>query len=350
MPSIRFGYQDVLLGIASAALILTTACANSGSDASLQIPNSVQTATTASPSRSTVVITPGVAPVPTATASSEPRDANQLKCSKVADSPFDPEQVGDSVPLWQFGDQVTREVLEACRLAASAGGSHQGQYEFDYARALDVTGQFEAAVDHYKRALEAGHTIAAYSLATMSITGTGMKRDPKAAVNWYATAAKGGHPDGYAMLGIITLLSRGDLEQRAKEAARFFEVAADQHSSVGMALLGSAYRFGVGEPKDASKAAELYRQSIEAPNKRLKVPDAIQDAMYQLGFMLAKGDGVPKDVTRAKSYLDLSVGNQVGSGGRVGDGYVPAFSLLGYIEATGYRGLQKKIYITRHST
>jgi TPR repeat protein len=82
------------------------------------------------------------------------------------------------------------------------------------------------ARDHFLRAESSRHASAAYFLGVMSQNGQGVKADPREAARWFETAAERGSPD-----------------------ATF--------------LLANAYRAGAGVPKDDKKALALYEKAGE---------------------------------------------------------------------------------------
>src|SRR5262245_5527566 len=74
--------------------------------------------------------------------------------------------------------------------------------------------------------------------------------------------ASAGDPVAQRQLGIAHD-SAGSRNPNYQEAARWYQLAANQGDAIAQNNLGSLYEQGVGVPKDFSKAFELYRQSAE---------------------------------------------------------------------------------------
>jgi TPR repeat protein len=91
---------------------------------------------------------------------------------------------------------------------------------------------------------------------------------------------------------------------------------ADAGDADAQTDLGEAYESGKGLPKDAVKAADLFRQAAEKGLAR---------AQFRLGRMYARGIGVPKDAVRAAELIKKSAQND----------YAKAQEALGAMYAKG---------------
>ena len=80
--------------------------------------------------------------------------------------------------------------------------------------------------------------------------------------------------------------------------------------------LGEIYESGKGLPKDAVKAADLFRQAAEK---------GVARAQFRLGRMYVRGKGVPKDAARAADLIKQSAQND----------YAKAQEALGAMYAKG---------------
>lgn len=71
----------------------------------------------------------------------------------------------------------------------------------------------------------------------------------------------------------------------------WYKLAAERGNTKAQVVLAGLYLLGEAVPKDAAKAAELYRHAAAEGND--------PDAQYTLGYMLERGEGVKKDEIEA---------------------------------------------------
>jgi len=114
---------------------------------------------------------------------------------------------------------------------------------------------------YFRMAAEKGNSTAAYKLGEAYEEGIGLPKDPVQALDWYRRAASQG--DKYAELRI-----------------------------------GYFYQKGIVVARDPVTAVKWYRQSAGKDNIW---------AYHMLAFMLADGEGLPKDVKLARAYLEKSL-------------------------------------------
>jgi TPR repeat protein len=88
-----------------------------------------------------------------------------------------------------------------------------------------------------------------------------------------------------------------------REAIPYAQRAAAAGSPSAQLLLGRAYHFGLGTPKDLAQAARLYRASADG---------GLPDGAWGLAYMHEFGLGVPADRKTALVYYDRAAagGNQ----------------------------------------
>jgi hypothetical protein len=77
------------------------------------------------------------------------------------------------------------------------------------------------------------------------------------------------------------------------EAAKWFRKAADQGHAGVQGHLGFMYAKGIGVPKDDVEAVKWYRKAAD---------QGLVGAKAHLGFMYAEGRGVPKDEVEAVKW------------------------------------------------
>lgn len=117
------------------------------------------------------------------------------------------------------------------------------------------------AAHYFHLAAKNGNASAAYKLGEAYESGSGVAKDPAAALRWYRQAADKG--DRYAELRV-----------------------------------GWFYHKGIVVPADAVAAAQWYRKSAQKDNVW---------AYHMLAFMLMDGEGLPKDLALAQRYFEISL-------------------------------------------
>jgi hypothetical protein len=102
------------------------------------------------------------------------------------------------------------------------------------------------------------------------------------------------------------------------EAAKWYQMAAEQGDAIAQNNLGSFYQHGLGVATNYSKAVELYRWSAD---------QGFAMAQNSLGYMYDLGLGVPKDEAVAVSWYRRAAEQ----------GYPEAMMNLGvsYVQGTG---------------
>ena len=95
----------------------------------------------------------------------------------------------------------------------------------------------------------------------------------------------------------------------AKEAAKWFRMAAEQGDSDAQSILGIMYDDGQGVVQDYKEAAKWYRLAAE---------QGYSDAQYNLGVLYFNGQGVVQDYKLAHMWLNIAAtdGDEVASKGR----------------------------------
>ena len=94
---------------------------------------------------------------------------------------------------------------------------------------------------------------------------------------------------------LAELLARGlGVRQDFKEAAGWYQLAAEQGDREALYALGRLHIDGRGVEKDPARAAELFRQAGDLGQVT---------ALRELGYLHLRGEGVEKDEFRAAAYL-----------------------------------------------
>lgn len=101
-------------------------------------------------------------------------------------------------------------------------------------------------------------------------------------------------------LGAILELAHKLRKEGSDQAASWFRLAADKGSGEGMLWLADCYYFGNGVSKNREEAFRLYRQA--------EASGMANDAylLYNIGFLYSRGEGVARDVVKARKYLNAA--------------------------------------------
>jgi len=120
-----------------------------------------------------------------------------------------------------------------------------------------------AALTWFRRAETQGDIDAVNMVGRCLDNGWGTVADPSAAAGHYARAAAAGHAWAQYNLGHLYLDGRGVQRDFAKACAHY-RSAADQGHERAMNLLGRCTEEGWGTTRDLAAAADWYRRSAEA--------------------------------------------------------------------------------------
>lgn len=136
-------------------------------------------------------------------------------------------------------------------------------------------------------------------------------------------AARGGDVESMRILGKMLIEGNG-VKRDVKNGVKWIKMAAEQGDSGAMLIMGDLYRKGFGVPQDMNKAVEYYILADENGNKNAakridklslkeslpywekKVADGNKKATIKLMLAHATGDGIPKDLDKAKDLYELA--------------------------------------------
>jgi TPR repeat protein len=108
----------------------------------------------------------------------------------------------------------------------------------------------------YRRGVELGNVTAMRYLATLYVTGSGVKLDNKKAARLFRMAADRG--DALSQTSLGTVLHS---EKKFDEAFRYLTLAADQGATFAENSLGICYRDGEGMEVDLGKARYWFERA-----------------------------------------------------------------------------------------
>lgn len=158
-----------------------------------------------------------------------------------------------------------------------------------------IAGAISPDIPRIQAGAERGSIQQQIELAAAYLAGRGVPRDEKQAAFWYEKAANAGDSGAQQQIGYFYQAGIG-VERDPTRAAQWFERAAAGGLISAKVNLGVAYVWGLGVRKDPVFAAQLFR---EAAQKGSGV-----GACY-LGLMYYFGSGIPKNTTQARHWLEL---------------------------------------------
>lgn len=180
-----------------------------------------------------------------------------------------------------------------------------------------------------------------YYIARMRLYGYGQLKNNIIAMRYFQSAAEKGYLPAQRIMGSYALLE----EKNPEQALVWFKKAANENDIQAQMYCAAAYLFGVGTKKNSDLArryfiaaaksgdsiaqyavADSFLTSRQSSNKTLgllwlnkSVAQNNPAAQLKLGEMYAKGDGVSRDLNKAKELIGLSLAQ----------GYVPAMFGMG---------------------
>jgi tetratricopeptide (TPR) repeat protein len=118
---------------------------------------------------------------------------------------------------------------------------------------LTSRGRFQDAANWYRKAAEAGLSVAAYNLGTLYYNGQGFQQDYAQALHWFQAAAA--RNDAYAefQLGMMYDLGRG-VDANPEQEMYWYTKAARQGLAAAQYNLAVMYHNAEGVPQDDVKA------------------------------------------------------------------------------------------------
>ena len=178
---------------------------------------------------------------------------------------------------------------------------HYGNYyDNDELRSFDL----QKAFYWFSKAAEKNIAIALNNVALMYIFGRGVKKDVKKGIELMSKAAELGVESAQESLAKFCAGLDGRIEPDYKEAFKWIEVLAKKGSLLAKYDIGVCYFYGMGVPKDKSKAVEIWKsileEVVEKENNFIKYR-----ACRSLYECYHNGWGVAKNEEKSKEMLLL---------------------------------------------
>src|SRR5215472_14409348 len=208
----------------------------------------------------------------------------------------------DVARAFQLGIGVDRDLAEAARWfhkAADQGNPEaQCQLGFLYHTGSGVERDDREAFNWFQRAALENYAPAQFDLSLFLLRGMGTSPDLSQAVHWIMTVAEQGFPQAQTNLGIYYLRGFGVLADK-KEGIRWLRKAAKRHFAPAEFALATMYQTPSvsGLENSPSEAARWFRRAAE---------QGYAPAQNNLGFLYARGTGVPADDQEARKWYRLA--------------------------------------------
>ncbi len=132
-------------------------------------------------------------------------------------------------------------------------------------------------------------------LGAAYFAGRGVAQDLKQAAYWYEKAANSGDPHAQMEIGYFYQAGIG-VERNPARAARWYERAAASGLTGAKVNLGVAYVWGLGVRKDPELAAQLFKEAAKKGEG---------SAACYLGDMYYFGLGITKDIGQARHWFEV---------------------------------------------
>lgn len=223
------------------------------------------------------------------------QSADLVLCDRIAADPSDPDKPADVKGVAEIAAADVATAIKFCKVAAA--GSRRAQYALG--RAYAANRQAGEAAAALRRAADKGSTAAMVELGLLYATGTGVAKSEEQARKLFEKAAEAGNPRGVTNLAALSggagagAAGADPARQRALLAK-----SADAGNPEAQYQLGLLLADGQGGAKDAAGARALFEKA------------AAQDhaaALERAGFFAAEGLGGDKDTNAAKAYYERAV-------------------------------------------
>jgi uncharacterized protein len=207
-------------------------------------------------------------------------------CDRVAADPADPDKPVDVRGVADIAASDIATAIKYCKTAA--GGSRRAMYQLG--RAYAANRQTPEAIAAWRKASDKGSTSAMVELGVVYGTGAGVARDEAQARKLFERAAEAGNPRGVSNLAAL-----GGSAGAAANPARARELLSKgaETNAEAQYQLGMMLAEGNGGDKDDVAARAMFEKAA-AQNH----PGALE----RMGAFTQEGRGGPKDSDAAKAY------------------------------------------------
>jgi tetratricopeptide (TPR) repeat protein len=222
-------------------------------------------------------------------------DPNAVQpCDTFATSPADVERT-----RWVKGVRIediqVEQALKACQEAIRRFPG-VSRFPYQLGRTAMASKDYPEAFAHFTKAFELGNTLALQELGTIYGHGIGVPKDPVRARFYYEIAVEKNYAPAMVSLGEQYELGQGSAAD-PKKAYGYYKRAADLGNPRGITKVAMFTEKGIAVAKNPKQARELYE-------KGATMGDDV--AMMQMARVCLHGIGGPRDLTKAKIWLDAA--------------------------------------------
>jgi len=220
------------------------------------------------------------------------QSADLALCDRIAADPTDPDKPNDVPGVKDVAAADVATAIKHCRAASAK--SRRAMYQLG--RAYAVNQQWPEAVAAFRQAAGKGSTSAMVELGVLLATGSAGAKDVDQARALFERAAAAGNPRGATNL--MALSSIDGTPYDAPRIRALLMRAAETNSAEAQYQLGLMMAEGNGGPRDDVAARGLFAKAA-AQNH----PGALE----RMGAFAESGRGGPKDANAAKTYYEKAV-------------------------------------------
>lgn len=224
------------------------------------------------------------------------QSADLVLCDRIAADPGDPDKPADVKGTPEIAASDIATAIRFCKIASA--GSRRAMYQLG--RAYAANRQTGDAIAAYRKAADKGSSAAMVELGVMHANGTGLPRDDAQARKLLERAAEAGNPRAVANLAA---LSSNTGAQTDPARARVQLQKAAETNVEAQYQLGMMLAEGEGGPKDDVSARALFEKAAAQGHA---------GALERMGEFTRSGRGGPKDSSASKAYYEKAalLGNE----------------------------------------
>lgn len=163
-----------------------------------------------------------------------------------------------------------------------------GVFFYDGKKGLEQN--YDSAAKYYRKAAELGYHWGEFNIGRCYYEGNGVEQNYKEAVKWFKLAAEQKNDNSYGYLGNCYQHGYG-VEQNYDEAIKWYKLVANEDNPIEMNNLGLCYY-------DIQNYTEAVKWFTLAANAGIVASE------YNLGYCYYYGNGVKKDLKKAKELLE----------------------------------------------
>jgi TPR repeat protein len=260
-------------------------------------------------------------------------DDKSTACDTAAAARFDQDRPTGVTPV-ELDKIDVAKAQAACEASVAANSGDRRQI-YQLGRVYLAAKDYPKALDNFKKASDAGSAMATSDLASMTMAGLGMAKDPAAARALSEKAAASGNAQAQFNLGVMYQQGHGGARDYVKSRG-LMEKAAAAGVPKAYFRLGFQQELGMGGPADMQKARASYLACSNEPTPgsyqpmcqrrlgfmidtgKLGKADPVAakilferaaeagdvDSLRALGQVYEMGKGVPRDYAKARDYYE----------------------------------------------